>query len=167
MAPVEHLGKGSTRIMTRAKRIRARRLLAAAVCAFDLGCYASVPISTDVARAGTQINVELTDTGISDVARQVGPRIHLVTGDVVSATDGELVLAVRSVTDLRGIESPWAGEHVTVPRADVATVSERRLSSRRTALFSAGFVAALYLTARAFGLIGGGPDHSGDIPVTQ
>lgn len=146
---------------------RRRKVVVACISAFNLGCYTAVPIGGESARTGTRISVELTDVGTVDIASQVGPRIHLLVGDVSALTDSSIVLAMRSTTDSRGIEALWQGEQVTVKRSEIASVGERRLSPGRTAVFSAILVAGAALVARAFGLLGGGEDHRGDIPVTQ
>ena len=146
---------------------RRRKVIVACISALNLGCYTAVPIAGESARTGTRISVELTDAGTVDVASQVGPRIHLLVGDVSAVTDSSIVLAVRSTTDVRGIESLWQGEQVTVKRTDISSVGERRLSPSRTAVFSAILVGGAFLVARAFGILGGGEDHRGDIPVTQ
>jgi hypothetical protein len=146
---------------------RTRRVVVACISAFNLGCYTAVPITSDAARVGTRITLELTDAGTVDMASQVGPRIHTLVGDVNVVTDSSVVLSMRSAVDVRGVESLWQGEQVTVRRSDIGSVGERRLSSGKTAAFSVILVAGAFLVARAFGLVGGGEDHRGDIPVTQ
>lgn len=154
-------------MMGRRNTRRGRRVVVACISAFNLGCYTAVPIGGDSARTGTRIAVELTDAGTVDMASQVGPRIHTLVGDVSAVSDSTVTLSMRSATDVRGIESLWQGEQVTVKRSDVASVGERRLSPGRTAVFSVILVAGAFVAARAFGLVGGGADHRGDIPVTQ
>lgn len=146
---------------------RGRRVVVACISAFNLGCYTAVPISGESARTGTRISVELTDAGTVEMASQVGPRIHMLVGDVNVVSDSTIVLSMRSATDVRGVESLWQGEQVTVRRGDIASVGERQLSTGRTAVFSVIAVAGAFLIARAFGLLGGGEDHRGDIPITQ
>ena len=142
-------------------------LFLASVAAFNVGCYAAVPISGESLRIGRPVSAELTDAGTAEMASQVGPRIRSLFGDLNGSTDQALVLALRSATDYRGIESFWSGEHVTVPRVDIAHISERRLSRSRTALLTAGLLAGLYVAGRGFGLFAGGDDHRGDLPVSQ
>jgi hypothetical protein len=153
--------------MTKERTRSASGLLLASIAAFNVGCYAAIPISGESLRIGRSVSAELTDAGTAEMASQVGPRIRSLFGDVNGATDETLVLALRSATDYRGIESFWNGEHVTVPRADIAHISERRLSRSRTALITAGLLAGLYVAGRGFGLFSGGNDHRGDLPVSQ
>ena len=149
------------------RKRRARRVVVACISTLNLACYTAVPITGESARTGTRISVELTDAGTVDMASQVGPRIHTLVGDVSVVSDSTIVLSMRSATDVRGIESLWQGEQVTVKRSDVYSVGERRLSPGRTAAFSTILVAGTFVVARAFGLVGGGSGHRGDIPVTQ
>ena len=146
---------------------RVRRVMLAGFLSFQLGCYTAVPITGEATRPGTRVHVDLTDAGTVDMAREVGPRIRTLMGDVATVTDGELVVAMRSVTDVRGIESYWTGEQVTVPRRDIAALKERRLSRQKTTMFTVAILVGLVLTARSFGLFAGGDEHRGDLPVTQ
>lgn len=146
---------------------RKRRAAIAVVAAFQLGCYTAVPITGEMARPGSRVQLDLSDGGASNMASQVGPRTRTLMGDVASINDRELVLAVRSVTDVRGIESYWAGEQVTVPRTDIAAVREQRLSKKKSALFAAAIAAGVFATGHAFGWFSGGDGGRGDLPVTQ
>ena len=114
-------------MMGRRNTRRGRRVVVACISAFNLGCYTAVPIGGESARTGTRISVELTDAGTVDMASQVGPRIHTLVGDVSAVSDSTIMLSMRSATDVRGIESLWQGEQVTVKRSDVSSVGERRL----------------------------------------
>ena len=134
---------------------------------FTAGCYTAIPIAGGEARMGRRIEVDLTDVGTVEMAAQVGPRIHSLTGDVTALSDRDVVLALRAVSDVRGIETFWAGEQVTVPRTNIGRVAERRLSRGRTTAFSVGMLAGLYLVARGVGAFGGGSEHRGDLPVSQ
>src|SRR6185503_1901087 len=111
---------------------RKRCVAMAGLAALQLGCYTAVPISGEMARMGSRVQLDLSDGGASNMASQVGPRTRTLMGDVTTTNDRELVLAVRSVTDVRGIESFWSGEQVTVPRTDIAAVREQRLSKRKS-----------------------------------
>jgi hypothetical protein len=146
---------------------RKRRAAVAGLAALQLGCYTAVPITGEMARPGSRVQLDLSDGGASNMASQVGPRTRTLMGDVASTNERELVLAVRSITDVRGIESYWSGEQVTVPRTDIAAVREQRLSKRKTALFATAFVAGILATGRAFGWFSGGDGGRGDLPVTQ
>ena len=146
---------------------RRRRAAIAGIAALQLGCYTAVPITGEMARPGARVQLDLSDGGASNMASQVGPRSRTLMGDVASTNERELVLAVRSVTDVRGIESFWAGEQVTVPRTDIAGVREQRLSKRKSVLFATAIAVGIFATGHAFGWFSGGDGGRGDLPVTQ
>ena len=116
---------------------------------------------------GRRVELDLTDAGRVQMAQQVGPRVRTLLGDVTALSDSQMVLALRAVSDVRGVETFWTGEQVTVPRASIGAVAERRLSRGRTAIFSAGMLATLYVLARSVASLGGGDDHRGELPVSQ
>ena len=130
-------------------------------------CYTAVPIESGAPPQGTRVYIELTDAGTVSMASQVGPSIQELFGDVVATTDRDVVIGLRAVTNRRQIESLWSGERVTVPRADIARVRARKLSTKRSAVFAGILTAGLLLTSRAVGLVGGGDGHRGELPVTQ
>jgi hypothetical protein len=146
---------------------RKRRVAIAGLAALQLGCYTAVPISGEMARMGSRVQLDLSDGGASNMASQVGPRTRTLMGDVASTNERELIVAVRSVTDVRGIESFWSGEQVTVPRTDIAALREQRLSKRKTVLFATAVALGIFGTGRAFGWFSGGDGGRGDLPVTQ
>lgn len=158
---------GAARSDRRRARLTAGLATMSVLAALNAGCYTAVPIAGSEARMGRRVAVDLTDAGAVEMARQVGPRARTLTGDVTALTEREMVLALRAVSDVRGIETFWGGEQVTVPRASIGTMAERRLSRGRTAVFSVGMLAGLYAIARGVGAIGGGSDHRGDLPVSQ
>ena len=145
----------------------ARRASIALLGLVASGCYTAISVDTGAVRPGARVYVDLTESGTTDLARYLGPNIREVYGDVSARSDSAIVVSLRSVTDRRAIETLWAGERVPVPRVAIAELRERRLSKQKSWLFGAGFVAGLFLTGRAFGVLGGGDAHRGDVPVVQ
>ena len=130
------------------------------------GCYTYRPLgSVEVAMPppGDRVEARLTTAGSAMLASQVGPDVLLLEGHVVSADSAGLTLAVTRSETARRIGTEWRGEHVTLPRADVASLRERKLSVGATALFGGlaggGLVgiAALLGTGGASGTAGRGP----------
>jgi hypothetical protein len=144
-----------------------RNVVAVALLTGVCACYTSVGASNDALHAGAHVYVELTEPGTRELARFVGPNIRELYGDVRERSATSLVLALRSVTDRRAIETPWAGELVTIPRAEIASIRERKLSRKRSWLFATAVTAALVATGRAFGVFGSGDGQRGDVPVGQ
>ena len=116
-----------------------------------MGCYSYVPVAVSGPPPGSRASLVLTDEGTVEMARFVGPSASTIEGDVVSANGEGLLLAVRRLERRDGIEEFWKGEQVQVPRAAVATYTERKLSRARTVLFGAGAVAAVFVLGKAFG----------------
>jgi hypothetical protein len=135
-----------------------------AVCG---GCYTAISVSGDALHPGARVYVDLTESGTTDLARYLGPNVRQMYGDVSTRSDTGIVLSLRSVTDRRSIETLWSGENVPVSPREIADIRERRLSKQKSWLFGSGLVAGLVLAGRAFGVLGGGEAHRGDLPVGQ
>ena len=107
--------------------------------------------------SGTQLAVQLTDSGAVVLAHQVGPAAESIEGSLVHADDRGVTLSVRRVRLRGGLSNDWAGERVTVARELIASVSEKRLSRIRSALFAGGILAGAALGASGVsGIVGGG-----------
>jgi hypothetical protein len=114
---------------------------------------------------GTQVDAHLTSAGAAALARQVGPDVRYLQGRVLSADTGGLTLAVTHAETVRRLGIEWKGEHVTLPREDLADVQERKLSVGATALVGGlvggGLVAAFTLLggsgSASAGGVGGPP----------
>src|SRR5690242_8257465 len=125
------------------------------VCCLLAGCYTYRPlpaIDAVMPAPGTQVEARLTTAGAAALALQVGPDVLLVAGQVVSADSSGVTLAVNHIETARRISSEWKGEHVMLPREDVASLSVRKFSVGGTALL--GGLAGGGLAA-TFALIGG------------
>lgn len=110
------------------------------------GCYRYVPTGgAPTVSAGTDVEVELTDAGVVDLAHLLGPNTTTIRGRLKATEADTLRLAVGSITKRRGDEEFWSGEAVAVPRVDVATVRVRRVSATRSALFGLGVAAGAFL----------------------
>jgi hypothetical protein len=144
-------------------------MLPALACTLVAGCYTYGPIGSADAvtpAPGTPVEVRLTTAGATALASQVGPDILLLQGQVVSADAAGLTLAVSHTETTRRITSEWKGEHVTLPREDIATVQGRRFSLGQTAvlggLAGGGLVAAAVLiggNGSSSTIAGGPPPH--------
>lgn len=138
-----------------------RRLVAAVAAYFAMGCYVAAPLTGARPVTGTRVAIGLTESGTTSMASQLGPgRVRLV-GNVAAATDSSLVLAVRTVTDRRGIEETWTGEQVTVPTSAMATVAEQRVSVGR----SVGLALAIAAVAALAGALASSGGSSSGPPV--
>ena len=130
-------------------------LLAVVFIALVSGCYKYVPVEPSGPPSGVRANLVLSDAGTVEMARWVGPSTRAIEGDVVSVNAEGLTVAVRRLERRDGVEEFWKGEEVTVPRAAVASFTERRLSRSRTALLAGGAIAVALGIGQAFGDIAG------------
>jgi hypothetical protein len=131
------------------------------------GCYKWTPLETVTPASGTRIAVDLTSVGTDTLARYVGPNAVAIEGRVLEAEASDLLLAVSVVRKRNGEEDFWKGEAVSIPRATISGLRQRRLAAGRT-LLVAGAVAALGATvgaAASSGGSGGGGNGGGPPPV--
>lgn len=119
------------------------------------GCYESIPVGTTTPRAGSEVEVRLSDTGRSSLREVIGPGAATVRGHFQESPKDSLRLSVLGVTRLNGQEDFWKGEPVGFSRADIAVVSERRISKPKTG-------AVLALSAVAVGLVKLGFENIGN-----
>ena len=118
--------------------------------------YRAIP-SGPLPADGTPLALHLTDSGSVVLAREVGPSVELLEGHLTRADSTSVTLSVRRVRMRDGLSNAWAGEQVLVPRALIASLSERRLSRVRSLLFAGGILAGAALGATgATGIVGGG-----------
>lgn len=126
------------------------KMVVAAAIVLVTGCYSyrdAGPADTVAPATGSRIQVRLTQQGALALADQLGPQAVSVDGDVVSASNDTLRLAVRAVEDSRHIATDWKGEKIAIPRGAIASVGERRLAVGATVLV--GGVAAGSMIAAA------------------
>lgn len=147
-------------------RLRARRnaLFAAVAGLVGSGCFGYYqPTTTDL--EGRRVHLSLNDNGSALLAPQLGPSVGEVEGVMNGDSDGVYALSVLGITRRDGQEIDWRGEHVPIPRAVVTSVTERRFSRSRTALFVAASAIGIAATKRAFAGEGGanapGPSPGG------
>ncbi|HYL29544.1 MAG TPA: hypothetical protein VEU27_06435 [Gemmatimonadales bacterium] len=101
------------------------------------GCYTYRLLpSVDPAMpaAGTQVKVRLTTAGAAALANQVGSDVLFLGGTLVSADSNGLTLKMARSETARHVSQDWKGEHLTLPKEDVGSVGERKLSVGATAL---------------------------------
>lgn len=160
---------GNRRCLTRRRERAAGRLaLYAVACVLLSGCYVYLPLGTVQPQVGTRVAAQLTDRGSDTLARDVGPSVAVLRGDVVTAETAAVILAVTSVTNRVGQEHSWKGEQVRVPRAAVQQFEQRRFSLGRSVLLGTAVLGASVAAWAAFeGGIGGGslpPGGGGGTP---
>ena len=136
-------------------------VIAGLACSLLAGCYTYRPLpGVDVAMPahGDRVEIQLTSAGTDSLAGQIGPDVRQIQGEVVSADSTGITVAITRTEAGRRGGTDWKGEHVTIPRADIASVEQRKLAVGPTALL--GGLAGGGIVA-AFALIGGTGSSSG------
>lgn len=133
------------------------------------GCYVYRPVVTGtVPVTADRVRFTLNDAGTAGLASQLGPSTVELSGRLISDSADAYLVSVLKTVGRNGIEADWRGEQVTVPRAFVTRVDERRFSRTRTALMVAGAVTAALAAREAFwgpgGIFGGAPPGPGPGP---
>jgi hypothetical protein len=99
----------------------------------------SVPLQQ--AQAGQQVRVHLTEPGFTRLSNQAeGALPHVsrtIEGDLVEATDQQLLLAVRIGWD-PSVPGDRLRQRVAIPVADIWQLEHRQLNKTKTALIVVG-----------------------------
>lgn len=107
-----------------------------------MGCYQTVPVLSSVPRAGSEVEIRLTDTASKSLREVVGAGVTTVRGHYQGSTADTLRLSVLGVKRRNGSEDFWKGEPVGLLKSDIATLGERKLSRTKTgAVIAVGAVA--------------------------
>jgi hypothetical protein len=128
------------------------------------GCYTYRPLSTSQPLPGTRVSAELTGDGSRELSGQVGAEVEHVEGEVIAVDSTGVQLAVRQVETIRGFQSDWKGEKVTIPSSAVSGWQQRRLSVGGTGFLGglvAGGLYAMYRLLGGPGLINGSGGGTG------
>lgn len=119
-------------------------------------------------RTDVQFTVELTDQARVAVASQLGPEVREVTGQVLSRSGDDVVMAVQEVVFLRGDLLKMAGDSVHLSRQQMARVTEQKFSPWKTAMVVTGVAVAVGVFLGSRSLFGaGGSSPEGTPPVAE
>lgn len=133
-------------------------LLAIGLAMAAAGCYRNIPAQFGSVSAGNSVVVSLTPQGSARLAPAVGSYAIQLQGNVTSAADGELTLALQSVTR-RGELNPtqFQGAAVSLNQGDVDEIFTHEISRRRstTAFIALGAVGVglVIVLAKAVGIL--------------
>jgi hypothetical protein len=130
-----------------------RRLVPLLLC--SAACYRYTPVTEVASQTGQSVRVQLTDKGSVDLAPLIGPTILTLDGTLTTAQDASISLAVTTAIARNGIETPWRGERVDVPRSAINTIQLRSLDKKRSWVVAAGGVGAVVAMGAAWNLLGG------------
>ncbi len=116
--------------------------LAAAALGLNAGCYTYNTFPVAESPPGGEVKVTLSEQGAAELTRFLGPRAMALEGHVVTRSDSAVTLSVTTITRTSGVEETWPGDQVVIPRSAVAVAQSRKLSFVRSALVTAGIIAA-------------------------
>ncbi|MGQ0560279.1 MAG: hypothetical protein ACT443_00225 [Gemmatimonadota bacterium] len=102
-----------------------------------------------------------------DLATYLGPAVEAVSGRVLGTAPDSLVLAITAVDTRRLGENYWNGERVALARESIESMTQKHLSTKRTALFSALVLAGGYALLRAFDIDFRSGDEGVPMPPPQ
>jgi hypothetical protein len=119
-----------------------------------VGCYRNVPITNGELVPGTRVIVHLTPLGTANLGRLLGANTEAIEAQLIRYSSDSLFLSVSVVSDVRGVQTSWAREQLSIARDDVARVEERKLSRRRSVALGGGILLGALLI-RAVGAAGG------------
>jgi hypothetical protein len=144
-----------------ARRGKAVMLAAAVFSSNACYTYAAVPTSQPLVEQTAEFRI--TDSGRTELTRQLGPGTFTVEGKVVRQDDNGWTLRVYRHIDLRGQATTWSGEVVELPRSAVELVNRRDFDRGRSVIAAAAFAGGLTLFVLSRSLLGGGssPEEGG------
>jgi hypothetical protein len=116
-------------------------------------CQSYLPVTVAPATAGQNVRVTLTTSGITAAHGAVGTGVGQLEGRLQNVTDSTIAISVTEVSRAAGIDEDWNGESVTLPRADVALVEQRRTAVARSLMAAGVIVGGVALIANA--ILGG------------
>jgi hypothetical protein len=131
-----------------------------AFAALATGCYTLQPVRGIAPEVGTQVALDVNDSGRVALGGSMGPEIAQVEGRLLSKEDGAYLLAVSTVRLIRGGEQVWSGEQVRIKPEQVSSLYVRRFSTARSVVLGTSLAGgfAAFLVTRALRGAGNGGD---------
>lgn len=132
-----------------------------------MACYNYRPVTGPLAPAGQRLRVSLSPAGTTELAKDLGPRVEMVEGTLVSVQpDGTMSIAVEWVQTPGGVRQPWMGQGgVAIPATYVQSVQQHTLNKPASVLAAAGITGGLIALA-VVALKAGGSQGGGDGPIS-
>jgi hypothetical protein len=147
------------RVLNGAPRLAGLGLLTALLA----GCYTYRPL-LEAPAPETKLSLVLSDQGRVGAAKQVGPQVSRVEGDLIAASDSAYVVAVSSVRAFYRPTARWNGETVNLRRDYVSAAYEKRFSRGRTALLLGSVATTLVTVIVSQHIFGIGADRPPNVP---
>jgi hypothetical protein len=123
-------------------------------CCATAGCYYYQPLDRPDPAPGSYLSATLTDTGADHLSRTIGPDVRAVRGRLLTSDSAALRFSVLGVSLHHGESVTWKGEAVTLDRAYVSGLEQRKLARGRTALIVGATLLSVVTTYKVFQGIG-------------
>jgi len=130
-------------------------------------CYNYDPVPSGVPAPGSVVSTSLTDSGMFQLARYLGPEVEAVNGRVERLNADDLVLSVSTVRNRNGVEHYWKGEMVTLPRPVIARVEVRKLAIGRSVFCAVLGIGGAIEVLQAFGVTNTGQQTTSDVTKSR
>lgn len=134
--------------------MRQRVFAVVTTCSLTAGCYYYQPLARPDPVPGSYLSATLTDTGADHLSRTIGPDVSAVRGRLLSSDSAAFTFSVLGVSLHHGESITWKGEAVTLDRAYVSGVEQRKLARGRTALIVGATILSVVTTYKVFQGIG-------------
>ena len=124
------------------------------------GCRYYAPPAAEGPAPGADVRLELQQPQTLDFAEAALRDIVTVEGPVLSWSPDSVRVASNWVVSQRGSRNATLGEHVGIPRVQIASVSESKIHTGRTAALIAG--GGVVVGGLFYALISGGNTSGSD-----
>lgn len=126
------------------------------------GCYRYVPAEPAQVPRGSQVRALLTDEGVAEMTRILGPDVLSLDGPLASWDGGGVALLRQTRIARQGFPATTFTDTLRLSPSHVAGLEVRELDGKRTAFFTAGVVMGAASTVLAALIFGGTPEDPGE-----
>jgi len=113
-------------------------------------CQVYTPVQVSPATTGKDVRVTLTQSGSAELASTLGAPADFLEGRLAEASDSMLVVRMKSLTRINGVEDSWNGESVRIPARDVSKVETSRVSSARSTILAVALIGGAIFAGNSF-----------------
>jgi hypothetical protein len=122
--------------------------VAAASALTGAGCYGYVPVEPATPEPGTQIRADVSQAAADRLIPTLGPGVIQLRGMVVEQQPDRLSMVVDVYSTARSGDLSGDRAAIWLPFNDISAIEEKKLSTGRSVILGAGFIAgALTVTA--------------------
>jgi hypothetical protein len=132
-----------------------RHIAAVAAASFLTACATYMPMPQTTPAAKETVRLTLTEAAQTQNFGRLGSRVRTVEGQVRSADDSSITIAVNEVGRTASDNERVQGELVTFPRRDVSAMDLRRVNVLRSVLIAGALAGtAIWVGSQGHGDVG-------------